>query len=117
MSVRYCEQREGDVVVDSTIARGGETPVAWRSVCVAGWQLGRTTKSHCAERWGKGRAGSLPQSSILANWSPRDVTAAQSQMVVLIANREFSHLGLLDFESERDGDGTNFCVFACGIAV
>ena len=25
-------------MVDSTIARGGETPVAWRSVCVAGWQ-------------------------------------------------------------------------------
>jgi len=39
-------------VVDSTIARGGETPVAWRSVCSCGRLA---TKDHCAERWGKGR--------------------------------------------------------------
>ena len=38
-------------MVDSTIARGGETP--WLGgACVYMWQLGRTTKSHCAERWG-----------------------------------------------------------------
>ena len=37
MSVRYCEQREGGCVVDSTIARGGETP--WLGgACV--WQAG-----------------------------------------------------------------------------
>ena len=35
--MRYCEQREGGCVVDSTIARGGETP--WLGgACV--WQAG-----------------------------------------------------------------------------
>ena len=46
------------------------------------------------------------------------VSLAMSQQRNGINNyRKFNHLGQLDFESERDGDGTNFCVFACGIAV
>ena len=74
----------------------------------------RTTSKQLAERWAKGRVH-IPQSSTLANWSPRDVTAAQSRIGVLIAtvNQSFPEL---DFERER-WRGTNLCVFACGIAV
>ena len=51
VSVRYCGYRGGapaqDALSDhSTITRGGETPVAWGSVCVAAVHvaLWRTTK-------------------------------------------------------------------------
>ena len=64
---------------------------------------------------GKGSGGGrvhIPKSSTLANWSPRDVTAAQSCNGIN-NYREFSYLGHLDFEIrvERGDDGANLCVF------
>ena len=76
-----------------------------------------TNNRQLAKRWAKGsgeRRVHIPQSPTLANWSPRDVTAAQSRNGTN-SYREFSHLGLLDFGSESGG--TSSCVFACGIAV
>jgi hypothetical protein len=78
-----------------------------------------TNNRQLAKRWAKvsgERRVHIPQSSTLASWSPRDVTAAQSRIGVLIATVNQSFPGHLDFERER-WRGTNLCVFACGIAV
>ena len=79
------------------------------------WQLGRTTMTG-KERalGGKGRAGSLPQSSTLTTGPRHDVIIARhnSRNTLLPGpTGNQSHLGHLDFLSERHGDGANFCVF------
>jgi hypothetical protein len=101
-------------VVDSTIARGGETPVAWRSVCVHVAAGAHNQKPLCRALGGKGRAGSLPQSSTLTTGPRHDVIIARhnSRNTLLPGpTGNQSHLGHLDFLSERHGDGANFCVF------
>ena len=98
-------------MVDGTIARGGETP--WLGgACVYMWQLGRTTKSHCAERWGaKGeRVHYLSRQLLPLVRMSVDVSIARQVQKYLSTGNQ-SHLGHLDFLSERHGDGANFCVF------
>ena len=87
-------------MVDSTIARGGETP--WLGgACV--WQAGSWGAQPKVIVQSVGAKGERVHylSRQLLPTGPLAMSQQQSQMV-LIANREFSHLGLLDFESERD---------------
>ena len=75
-----------------------------------------TNNRQLAKRWAKvsgERRVHIPQSSTLASWSPRDVTAAQSRIGVLIAtvNRHFQVTLTL---SERDGVAPTF-VFSLAV--
>ena len=101
-------------MVDSTIARGGETPVAWRSVCVAGWQPKIIVQS-------VGANGERVHYLILLSRQllPTELIS-WSAMSVGVIDRSInsrntcycpSHLGGLDFCEGRHGDGANFCVF------
>jgi hypothetical protein len=76
-----------------------------------------TNNRQLAKRWAKvsgERRVHIPQSFTLASWSPRDVTAAQSRIGVLIATVNQSFPGHLDFESERDGVAPTF-VFSLAV--
>ena len=79
------------------------------------WQLGRTTKSHCAERWGaKEERVHYLSRQLLPLVRRHDVIIARhnSRNTLLPGpTGNQSHLGHLDFLSERHGDGANFCVF------
>ena len=79
------------------------------------WQLGRTTKSHCAERWGakEERVHYLSRQllPLVASRCHYRTTQFQKYFVTLAQPGNQSHLGHLDFLSERHGDGANFCVF------
>ena len=62
-----------------------------------------------AKRWAKGTGERRVHTSVVH--ACQLVSLAMSQQRNGINNyRKFNHLGQLDFESERDGDGTNFCV-------
>ena len=65
LSVRYREQRNVRMGAWHIARSQGEERRPW---------LGRTTKSHCAERWGEGKAGSLPQLSSLATGPRHNVS-------------------------------------------
>ena len=76
-----------------------------------------TNNRQLAKRWAKGsgeRRVHIPQSSTLANWSPRDVTVIAITNGGIDSYREFRHLGLLGFESERDGEAPTF-VFSLAV--
>jgi hypothetical protein len=105
-------------VVDSTIARGGETPVAWRSVCVAGWQPKIIVQSVGAKGERVHYLSLLSRQLLpteLISWSAMSVgvidRSINSRNTCYCPSGNQSHLGHLDFCEERHGDGANFCVF------
>ena len=79
------------------------------------WQLGRTTKSHCAERWGAKEERVHYLSRQLLPLVRVTMSLSHDTIPEILCypgqTGNQSHLGHLDFLSERHGDGANFCVF------
>ena len=79
---------------------------------MAGWQLGRTTKNHCA---GRVHYLSLLSRQLLpAEWSVMSVGVIDRSIPEILVTARVgnqSHLGHLDICEEGYGDGANFCIF------